>query len=721
MLDMQATTRLLMTRGTFAIRAFFLSFFSFFTVVFGFVLIALPAVRETLEAFDRQHPAQFGYLAVAQFYWAIAAWYCARLVLERRFLPFEVLLPCEKPRFARGVVRWFPRALGVLATVPMGVVMASAPKESLSLVPRIVPVIVGVIFLVFVVFRRRLFGELVEYTPDPPDLVYGYRRFDRLNRRGWTLLALLAAVPILIFIVLLVDPRLVARAFATPALALFAIGSWNLSTGFLLVYLPLSYRRTVWTAVPLLFAALFSAWVENHNTPSGPPPTLMAARSADTRRTLSEQWAHWTATLDSGPCAKGPIYLVAASGGASRAAFWMAELLTTLEQEMRDRSPDHRACFMRRIFAISGVSGGSLGAATVVSLLADEQVRGASWPSLPGQAAAFLQNDMLAPVAGYLLFPDLVQRFLPFAVYSADRSRGLERTWQADWDDLERTWTGATRATPSNWFGRPLEDLYQDGRADTLPSLFLNTTRVADGRRVLQSNIAFTPDDTYDLLSDGFLTRDLTLAGAVHNSARFLYVSPAGLVWHAPSTPNQKMEPARWGYLVDGGYFENSGAATLVPLIQQIPEQDRWRLSLILISNSASDGRSDYVCDDDSPDQPGPSAISSFLIEATAPPLALYDTRNARAHAADMVAARMLHEYTLVVDNTYELRLPATSQPEPPMTWFVSQKVGEQMISYIKRPQDFGAGTRRLAANLLALRTESPSACFWLKERSTVR
>src|SRR5262249_4986327 len=152
------------------------------------------------------------------------------------FLPFEPLLPCVSPRFARGVVKWLPRTVGVLATVPMAIVMASARSGSLPVWLRVLPVAVGAIFLVFVVFRRRAFGEFVEYTMDPPDVVYGYRRFDALDRRGWTLLALLAAVPILLFVALAIDPRLSARTIATPALTLFATGSWNLSMGFLLVY-----------------------------------------------------------------------------------------------------------------------------------------------------------------------------------------------------------------------------------------------------------------------------------------------------------------------------------------------------------------------------------------------------------------------------------------------------------------------------------------------------
>ena len=81
-----------------------------------------------------------------------------------------------------------------------------------------------------------------------------------------------------------------------------------------------------------------------------------------------------------------------------------------------------------------------------------------------------------------------------------------------------------------------------------------------------------------------------------------------------------------------------------------------------------------------------------------------------------MAAARTLDIYAL--GHTFELRLPASRQPAPPMTWFISDRVGRQMKSYIDAPRQFGA--RRLADNLDALRTRSASPCFWLNERSTV-
>jgi hypothetical protein len=51
------------------------------------------------------------------------------------------------------------------------------------------------------------------------------------------------------------------------------------------------------------------------------------------------------------------------------------------------------------------------------------------------------------------------------------------------------------------------------------------------------------------------LNADMPLASAVHNSARFTYVSPAGRI--------DRRDGVSYGSVVDGGYFENSGLATL--------------------------------------------------------------------------------------------------------------------------------------------------------------
>src|SRR5262249_53748432 len=114
-----------------------------------------------------------------------------------------------------------------------------------------------------------------------------------------------------------------------------------------------------------------------------------------------------------------PFIIVAAAGGGSRAAYWTATVLGALEDEIPD--------FHRYLFAISGVSGGSLGATVYRTLLKTppdklpEKAKclkdGSDIRRGPYECAGqrVLSRDFLAPVVGSLLLPDLVQRFIPFS------------------------------------------------------------------------------------------------------------------------------------------------------------------------------------------------------------------------------------------------------------------------------------------------------------------
>src|SRR5262249_30070556 len=129
---------------------------------------------------------------------------------------------------------------------------------------------------------------------------------------------------------------------------------------------------------------------------------------------------------------KIPFIIVAAAGGGSRAAYWTATVFGALEDEIPD--------FHRYLFAISGVSGGSLGATVYRTLLKtppdklpekakclpEKRFRnnqqksfkdGSDIPRGPYECAGqrVLSRDFLAPVVGSLLLPDLLQRFLPIS------------------------------------------------------------------------------------------------------------------------------------------------------------------------------------------------------------------------------------------------------------------------------------------------------------------
>jgi hypothetical protein len=119
-------------------------------------------------------------------------------------------------------------------------------------------------------------------------------------------------------------------------------------------------------------------------------------------------------------------------------------------------------------------------------------------------------------------------------------------------------------------------------------------------------------------------------------SARFTYVSPAGSLEKAGRT---------YGRVVDGGYFENSGATTTLAILQtidQLAETDpRWNLVeryVIHISNEPIDPK--YANDSLALAADNPNIRpQDFLNEALSPLSALLTTRNARGYYARESAA----------------------------------------------------------------------------------
>src|SRR5262249_1879775 len=167
-------------------------------------------------------------------------------------------------------------------------------------------------------------------------------------------------------------------------------------------------------------------------------------------------------------------------------------------------------------------------------------------------AGRVLRGAFLAPTLAKLVAPDLAQWFLPLGVSSFDRAWALEDAWTAAYRE----------ATGRDTLGRPFLDLRPDARAG-VPALLLNATHVETGRRVVASPFAFSAadiPDSDDLLS--LLGAAVALSTAGHGGARLPYISPAGRL----RTPGGEDR----GHVVDGGYFENSGAATLRAVLRAL-------------------------------------------------------------------------------------------------------------------------------------------------------
>ena len=119
-----------------------------------------------------------------------------------------------------------------------------------------------------------------------------------------------------------------------------------------------------------------------------------------------------------------------------------------------------------------------------------------------------------------------------------DEESSLAEPFLAAWEDLDQRWT---------------------------PLLFLNSTSQETGRRFITAPVKLHGRefvDAWDL--HALLGRDMPWSSAAHNSARFTYVSPPGLIRDWNDVRDWSEVGKAQAYVIDGGYFENFGATTLM-------------------------------------------------------------------------------------------------------------------------------------------------------------
>lgn len=262
------------------------------------------------------------------------------------------------------------------------------------------------------------------------------------------------------------------------------------------------------------------------------------------------------------PAAGQPLLLVASEGGGVRAAYWTARVLAGLQ----DKDPG----WTSRIVAMSGVSGGSMGFA----------VWRACARSAPAQRQTmvdcvqrgFGRLDSLSPLLGGLLFEDVWMRLLPTdGLCRPDSGCGMRSRALA----FEREWMRA--------FPRLAERLGEARQGE--PALLLNSTVVESGNRAVLGTLRFKTGElpgAEDLIASGRLAASPALVTAAHASARFPFTNPLA------SLPRAASSPLAAAHLVDGGYHDNSGTASLADLLTRLRKDEATRdrpVQLVLIRN----------------------------------------------------------------------------------------------------------------------------------------
>lgn len=469
-------------------------------------------------------------------------------------------------------------------------------------------VVWAAIFLVYAVLRRRFLvharlvrraeaivaaiaSRVLDRLEIAPDRSTMATRNDYLGR------AILLAYFVAFSAVMFLDPFVVANWLPRAWTVALVLGGWLP----LLAYLSVIGRRLRAPLIVGTFAALGILVVsigDNHDV------RLSAAQpGANTRIPLDKALTDWMTANGCAGAAAGcprPVIIVAA-GGASRAGFFTASVIG----ELLDKAPLNgldAATTRNRLFAISSVSGGSLGVVMTVAALARggeaaRQPCPAGWGRVPlwygdevknwrGCLEALMSGDFLTPAFIGLSFHDIV----PLRFWR-DRAALLEESWER-YVRFVMGEPAGSRTCPFD-LDCPFLALRGNDRV-WLPLMILNGTSVSNGQRILTTNLVPTyavgNGQACPLDSDGKACRlfaetyhfhdlvnplpnpgeppplavatDVRLSTAATNSARFPIVSPAGEIV-PPSHPLVDR-------IVDGGYLENFGVLSAFDLVSAI-------------------------------------------------------------------------------------------------------------------------------------------------------
>lgn len=656
--------------------------------------------------------------------WATMGWYWARVTLEfARGAHLERRPPRDHKIFlGRWAWRWrrqvrshLPRLIGAAAFVSVAVAFWRAydvyalygettPANAYRL-SAIGYLLAAIIFYVIVWWRKRLIVWVllrVGISPIDNQLVpekRPIRTFKALNPVArFVLFVSIAASPVFFFLFAFYPVQTAAMIGSAVSVVLLGL-SLAVALPSLLVIIAMR------TSLPVLGVACLAFFVmpwlagDHHDARScrSSPSDRCKAEAFEHRPFLKQVFLDWYAqniALSKPMVGRGgkevhapPLIFVATAGGASRAAYFTTQVLGEIAKR-----EEH---FADRLFLISGVSGGSLGAAVFRSLVeADRRsTNGVGSPllsSAPQDSEAFIDNDFLAPALGTGFYVD--GPFSPFTftrkLWSPiDRAAALEKAWEGAW-----LRSGVTQRGPKFSWEDGLVRTFTSDASRPWPILALNGTSVEKGKRIITSNVLFTLAETvngrrtltregdisgginrYDMLE--MLQSDIPISTAVTMSARFPIVSPAGAVRNAKGEIITRV--------TDGGLFENFGAVLADEVIRYLVEriseaQRREKMATpmaILISSDPSLDRlhlrsasgssvanPDCLPVRDTPvEHPGngwpecPATPTEYATLVVDPLLALYDGRVARGELAATALRDRLVETRITLRDRLEL------------------------------------------------------------------
>ncbi|WP_344764085.1 hypothetical protein [Pedobacter ginsengiterrae] len=341
---------------------------------------------------------------------------------------------------------------------------------------------------------------------------------------------------------------------------------------------------------------------------------------------------------------KYPVVFVCAEGGAFRTGAYTALFLTQMEAELIRRNVDLR----HSIFAMSGVSGGSVGLGFYNAAAFRSNIPFRDTVTVE-KTRKFFMNDSLSPLIGKMFFGEFLNLFYWKMADRFDRAVALEKSWEGAYGKF----VDGARNTYGDEFILP-----DTGRAK--PVLLINTTEVETGRQCWVSGAslptAFLATQRDLLANKVSSTRYST---AINFSSRFPLFSPGAAISLAHGH--------RLHYL-DGGYVENTGTGAMLEILDELRSTDAYKMIRpVVISLRFSEVAKD-------------TTDLKALNELTEIFFGLYNTRVGRSEWSSAML-----EKRIKADSGIFIKAPLSPEEKKiPMNWVLSEQSMNRIQADIK-------------------------------------
>ena len=444
------------------------------------------------------------------------------------------------------MIEWTPR---IWALSPYVIFIFAYHQQSKALSSTfyentIVIIIVTIIHMLYMIFRRRLWNKLFQknsnYSIQNKEKEYSLKEEKKLlialKKSGIlinTVLTLLMTAIMFIYSIIAANDYPGAKGM--PGLIILSGFTFYTLIGLILNFLKNKFRIPIFLLLALFAIFIASNYNNNHSIQTlytNQDSIMMEYRNKLTDSAYCDNWLTQkliNGILDSN--LKQTIFIVAAEGGGIRNCFWTYRVLSKLQALDSN--------FYDRTFAATGVSGGSIGIGFYYNYLhfSDSLKNGRFAPTGDStKIDSICSADYLSRVTFGFMFPDLLQRFIPFNIENWDRSKFLSNSFD---DGFSNYFTKANK--------KYLSENYLKMWSDTLnafryPALLFNTIFNEEGVKAIYS--PYRLSDTYyanamDLLFE--TKRSVPMKESMVSSARFPILTGPGLIWHDTLNTKKKM------------------------------------------------------------------------------------------------------------------------------------------------------------------------------------